>query len=126
MAKVVGVATATATRRPAARVAVTRVRRDATRVAIGAVAVRSRAAHPQAPGRFARRVARLWPWFLGAAVAGYLGLMPGMVLVSGWGVANERLVVGLAAFAFLNFALALAAVRAHDRLPAAPTTKERV
>jgi hypothetical protein len=59
-----------------------------------------------------------WAWFLVGAVLGYVGLMPGMVLASVWGVASEALVIGLAAFAFTNFGLVLAAARAHDRLAA--------
>jgi hypothetical protein len=52
-------------------------------------------------------------------VLGYLGLMPGIVLAGIWDLASEALVIGLAAFAFTNFALALAAAHAHDRLGAA-------
>jgi hypothetical protein len=83
-------------------------------VALGAVATRMRVALPP-PGRVGRAIGPLWPWFLGAAVVGYLGLMPGMVLASSRGLESAALVAGLAAFAFANFALALAAARAHDR-----------
>lgn len=85
---------------------------------VGAVATRMTAVPRRPPGRFGRMIGPAWPWFLAAAVLGYLGLMPGMVLAGFWGVASEALVIGLAAFAFTNFALALAAARAHDRLGA--------
>jgi hypothetical protein len=62
-------------------------------------------------------VAPAWPWFLTASLVGYLGLMPGMVLASRWGWANEALVLGLGAVAFGGFALALVA--------APPTTGSR-
>jgi hypothetical protein len=87
-------------------------------VIVGAVAGRIGTASRRHPGRFARGIEPLWAWFLAAAVLGYLGLMPGMILASTWGVASEALVIGLAAFAFANFGLALAAARAHDRLHA--------
>jgi hypothetical protein len=88
-------------------------------VILGAVATRMGATRRRPPGRLGRTVGPAWPWFLTTAVLGYLGLMPGMVLASAWGVASETLVIGLAAFAFANFGLALAAARAHDRLPEA-------
>jgi hypothetical protein len=87
-------------------------------VALGAVATRMRAARLKPPGRFGRIIGPAWSWFLAAAVLGYLGLMPGMVLASVWGASSEALVVGLAAFAFANLGLALAAARARDRLHA--------
>ena len=87
-------------------------------VVIGAVAARITTVPRRPPGRLGRVIGPVWPWFLVAAVLGYLGLMPGMVAASVWGVASEALVIGLAAFAFANFALALAAARAHDRLVA--------
>ena len=85
---------------------------------VGAVATRMTTVTHRWPGRLGRVIAPAWRWFLVGAVLGYLGLMPGMVLAGFWGVASEALVIGLAAFAFANFALALAAARAHDRLEA--------
>jgi hypothetical protein len=88
-------------------------------IALGAVAARlgRDAARPPRPWR--RVVAPAWPWFLTASLVGYLGLMPGMVLASRWGWANEVLVLGLGAVAFGGFALALVAASAYDRLPTA-------
>jgi hypothetical protein len=85
-------------------------------VIVGAVATRTGGAPRHAPGWLGRTVAPLWPWFLAGAVVGYLGLVPGMPVASALGVASEWLVIGLAAFAFANFGLALIAARAHDRL----------
>jgi hypothetical protein len=88
-------------------------------IALGAVAARmGRAADtPTRPWR--RRLAPAWSWFLTASLVGYLGLMPGMVLASEWGWANEVLVLGLGAVAFGGFALALVAAPAYDRLQTA-------
>jgi hypothetical protein len=88
-------------------------------IALGAVAARlgRDAARPPRPWR--RVVAPAWPWFLTASLVGYLGLMPGTVLASRWGWANEALVLELGAVAFGGFALALVAASAYDRLPTA-------
>ncbi|HSK97825.1 MAG TPA: hypothetical protein VK891_14480 [Euzebyales bacterium] len=88
-------------------------------VVLGAVATRIDSASPRSPGRFGSGIAPAWPWFLVAALVGYLGLMPGMVLAGAWGIASEALVIGLAAVAFTGFGLALAAACAHDRLQTA-------
>lgn len=85
-------------------------------VVLGAVATRIGRTSPRLPGRLRSGIAPAWPWFLAAAMVGYLGLVPGMVLASAWGVASEALVIGLAAVAFTGFGLALAAARAHDEL----------
>jgi hypothetical protein len=88
-------------------------------IALGAVASRM-GRHAACPARPWRRVvAPAWPWFLTASLVGYLGLMPGMVLASRWGWANEALVLGLGAVAFGGFALALVAAPAYDRLQTA-------
>ena len=47
-------------------------------VTLGLVATRIGAAHPPRPGRLGRTIGPAWPWFLAAAVLGYLGLMPVM------------------------------------------------
>ena len=85
---------------------------------VGAVATRMNTVPRRPPGRLGRMIGPAWPWFLAGALLGYLGLMPGMALATIWGAASDGLVIGLAAFAFANFALALAAARAHDRLEA--------
>ena len=84
-------------------------------VVLGGVAVRIGSSPARPAGRLARGFGRLWPWFLAGALVGYLGLMPGMLLFYPLGVASAPLVVALALFAFVNFGLALAAARAHDR-----------
>lgn len=86
---------------------------------VGAVATRIGTTPQGRVGRLGRALAPAWSWFLAGAALGYLGLVPGMPLASLIGVASEWLVIGLAAFAFANLALALAAARAHDRLHAA-------
>lgn len=85
-------------------------------VVLGAVATRIGRTSPRPPRRFWSGIAPAWPWFLAGALVGYLGLMPGMVLASVWGIASEALVIALAAVAFTGMGLALAAARAHDRL----------
>ncbi|HEX6335931.1 MAG TPA: hypothetical protein VFZ85_03190 [Jiangellaceae bacterium] len=86
---------------------------------VGAVATRIGTTPQGRVGRLGRALAPAWSWFLAGAALGYLGLVPGMPLAGLIGVASEWLVIGLAAFAFANLALALAAARAHDRLHAA-------
>lgn len=84
---------------------------------LGLAATRIGAASRRPPGRVARAVAPLWPWALGAGVLGYLGLVPGVVLVS-WlfGVSDSNLVLGLTAVSFAALLLAPVAARTHDRL----------
>jgi hypothetical protein len=76
-------------------------------VVVGAVATRIHTAPRRPVGRTGRAGAALWPWFLAAAVAGYLALVPGVPIASVLGVASEAMVIGLAAFAFANLGLAL-------------------
>jgi hypothetical protein len=87
-------------------------------VALGAVAWRMGRTSGGAPPSLIRTIAPAWPWFLAAALAGYLGLMPGMVVASTWGWASAAMVTGLVVLAFTGFALALVAARAYDRLQA--------
>lgn len=82
---------------------------------LGAVAMRSGPGSGRPPGPRTQRFGQLWPWFLAGAVAGYLGLMPGMLLAHELGFASEGLVVVLGLAAFANLGLALGAARAHDR-----------
>jgi hypothetical protein len=69
------------------------------------------------PGSVRASLARVWPWLLGAAVVGYLSLVPGMVLVSRFtGFADPLVVSGLTVFSFTALILTLVAARAYDRL----------
>jgi hypothetical protein len=87
-------------------------------VALGAVASRMGRTSDHAPPPLIRAIAPAWPWFLAAALVGYLGLMPGMVVASTWGWASEAMVLGLVVLAFTGFVLTLVAARAYDRLHA--------
>ncbi|WP_246084554.1 hypothetical protein [Pseudarthrobacter phenanthrenivorans] len=71
------------------------------------------------PGRATRAMAGVWPWALGAGAAGYLGLVPGtLVLHALWGPPPPAVVYGLMALAFGGVILALAGARAARRLEA--------
>jgi hypothetical protein len=87
----------------------------------GVTALRLGSPTSKPPGRLAARLARIWQWLLGAAVVGYLSLVPGVVLLSALtGYEKGRLVGILTAFSFTTLILALIAARAKDRLDAAP------
>jgi hypothetical protein len=88
-------------------------------IALGAAASRTGRTDDATRRPLSRALAPAWPWFLTASLVGYLGLMPGMVVLSRWGWASETLVLVLGAVAFAGFGLALVAARAHDRLQAA-------
>lgn len=85
-------------------------------VVLGAVATRMRKPSNGVPPALPRAIAPGWPWFLTAALVGYLGLMPGIVVADRFGWASETLVMGLMVLAFGGFVLALIAARAYDRL----------
>lgn len=85
-------------------------------IVLGVVAAHTGTRRHRMPGPFLRRLSPAWPFFLGAALVGYLGLMPGMLLAHVWGVASEPLVMLLAAVAFTGFGFALATASAADRL----------
>lgn len=71
--------------------------------------------------RLSHALGLIWPWTLGAGLLGYLGLMPGVVLLYElWGVESSGLVVALAALSFTGLFLSLPAARSHDRRSAAP------
>ena len=77
------------------------------------------AAPRRRPGRVAQAVGRVWPWVLGAAVLGYLSLLPGTILLGQLlGADNPGLVYALSAFSFAGLVLALAAARAADHVRA--------
>lgn len=82
---------------------------------LGVIAARPETSRGRPPGPLLRRIAPAWPWLLGSAFVGYLGLMPRMLLAHVWGVASETLVIVLGTVAFTGFGFALAAARAHDR-----------
>ena len=86
-------------------------------IVLGVAATRINAVSRRAPGRVACALAPLWPWALGAGVLGYLGLVPGVVLLS-WlfGLSDSNLVLGLTVLAFAALLVAPVAARAHDRL----------
>ena len=88
-------------------------------ILLGIAATRIGRPGRRAPGAAARAFAAARYWLLGAGVVGYLGLLPGTVLLHQLaGVDDGRLVIGLTALAFAGLLLALVAARAHDRAQA--------
>jgi hypothetical protein len=88
-------------------------------VIIGVGATRMGATPGRRPGHVAQAVGRVWPWVLGAAVLGYLSLLPGAILLGQFlGVDDPGLVYALSAFSFAGLILALAAARAQDHVRA--------
>jgi hypothetical protein len=86
---------------------------------IGMAATRIGKERKKEPGLIGSALARAWPWLLGAGLVGYLGLVPGMVLVSRMtSFDNPYLVSGLMFVAFVGLILSLVAARLHDRLTA--------
>lgn len=82
----------------------------------GIAVMRSNRRPARPPSDLRRAFGRLWPWFLTLGVVGFLGLMPGTVLLSGvWGVERDGLVVALSAVAFGGLIASLLAARARDR-----------
>lgn len=81
------------------------------------------------PGPAARVMAKAWPWAMGAGAAGYLGLVPGTLVMHALrGTPPESVVYGLMAMAFGGVLLALAGARASNRLEAwhaAPSPRSR-
>lgn len=72
---------------------------------------------PRRPTRASRVMAGVWPWALGAGVQGYLGLVPGTLVLHGvWGVPSPTFVYGLMVMAFGGVLLALAGARSRYRL----------
>lgn len=84
-------------------------------VMVGFGATRIGATPRRRPGSVAQAVGRVWPWVLGAAVLGYLSLLPGTILLGQLlGVDNPVLVPTLTAYSFAGLILALGAARAED------------
>lgn len=76
-------------------------------------------ARVQRPSALTRALAHMWPWALAAAVCGYLGLVPGtLVLSMAWGETPDALAYGLMMLAFGGVLLSLVAARASDRMRA--------
>lgn len=66
-------------------------------------------------GRISRALSKYWTWLLAAGVLGYLGLMPGTVLLSlVFDVDATPLAISLPFMAFVEAAAALLASRAQD------------
>ncbi|TLM70552.1 hypothetical protein [Pseudarthrobacter sp. NamB4] len=66
-----------------------------------------------------RTVARIWPWALGAGMAGYLGLVPGTLFLHAlWETPPDKPVYVLMVLAFGGLVLALAGARACTGLEA--------
>lgn len=88
-------------------------------VIIGFGATRIGTIPRQRPGRVVQAVGRVWPWVLGAAVLGYLSLLPGTILLGQLlDVVNPGLVYALSAFSFAGLVLALGAAWAEDHVRA--------
>ena len=86
---------------------------------IGVAATRIGKERKKEPGLIAAGLATAWPWLLGAGLIGYLGLVPGMVLVSrATGFDNPYVVYGLMLVSFAGLILALVAARLHDHVTA--------
>jgi hypothetical protein len=80
---------------------------------IGASRIGAPSARP--PGPIGSRLAGTWPWLTGLGVAAYLGLFPGLVVLSGVLAIPDAAVYGLAGTAIGAMVLALAAARQADR-----------
>lgn len=88
-------------------------------VIIGFSATRIGAAPRRRPGRVAQALGRVWPWITGAAVLGFLSLLPGTILLDHLlGVDNPWLVSALSAFSFAGLVLAVGAAQAEDHVRA--------
>ncbi|HEX6129608.1 MAG TPA: hypothetical protein VF071_11365 [Candidatus Limnocylindria bacterium] len=84
-------------------------------VVLGVAATRIGAPSTRQPGPILSAFAPLWPWALGIGIAAYLGLFPGLVLLSGVTRVADAAVYGLAGTALLAMLLALVAARGADR-----------
>jgi hypothetical protein len=85
-------------------------------VFVGIAAMRVGVPALQPPAAVLRTLGRRWAWFVVAGILGYLGLVPGTLLLSALTeMRGDTLVLGLAILSFTAFFLSLAAARAHDR-----------
>ncbi|HET6714415.1 MAG TPA: hypothetical protein VFI59_11990 [Actinomycetota bacterium] len=84
-------------------------------VILGIAATRVDVVPRRPPGPVWQVTARAWPWFTAAGAVGYLGLMPGTVVLSTLGFESAGLTVGLSLLAFGGLVGALITARARDR-----------
>ncbi|HET9672835.1 MAG TPA: hypothetical protein VFQ40_08320 [Actinomycetota bacterium] len=82
---------------------------------LGIAATRAGVTPRRALGHAGRAVARAWPWCTAAGAVGFLGLMPGTVVLSALGFESAGLTVGLTVLAFGGLVGALITARARDR-----------
>lgn len=83
---------------------------------VGVVALRT-VPTGERPGPVRAALSRIWGWLLGVGVAGYLALVPGMVLLNRFtGFDNASVVTSLIVVSFSGVALSLVAAGAYDRL----------
>jgi hypothetical protein len=86
-------------------------------VIVGIAATRIGAPASRPPSAAAVALARAWPWLVGAGVLGYLGLIPGTLLLSQFtAIRGDSIVLGLVVLAFGGLFGALVAGRARDRV----------
>lgn len=84
-------------------------------VILGIATVRRREAPRRTPGRVGQTFGQWWPWFAATGVEGFLGLMPGTILLSALlDVESHGLVYACAAVAFGGLLLALTAAHTRD------------
>jgi hypothetical protein len=84
-------------------------------VILGIAATRVGVVPRRRPSRVGQAMARAWPWFTAAGAVGYLGLMPGTVVLSSLGFESAGLTIGLTGLAFGGLVGALITARARDR-----------
>jgi hypothetical protein len=84
-------------------------------IVIGIGATRIGAPSSARPGPVGRALSRAWPWILAVGVLAYLGLFPGLVLLSLVTEVPEGAVYGLAGVAFGSAIASLVAGLAADR-----------
>jgi hypothetical protein len=90
-------------------------------VIIGVLATRIGAAPRRWAGHRWMASVRTWRWTLAAAVAGFLTLVPGLVVLAPiLAAADSSIVVAVTLFAFGATAAAMTTARAHDRNQARP------
>lgn len=84
-------------------------------IILGIAATRVHVVPRRRPSHVWQTTARAWPWFTAAGAVGFLGLMPGTVVLSTLGFESAGLTVGLTGLAFGGLVGALITARARDR-----------